>query len=221
MIQLLNGAHIIQVQADGEQGSVRPPAEVQFRAKGGGHGLLRLDDGATLRHTQRRNSSEHNRWRSHSELGGVSGREVRTQPQKELRCRGIICSACSIPTSKYVVIDIIAEHNQQPAQPIMSNAFTEVTSPIDQKFYTAPSAAQGDKDNASTAIYRQLCQQMQRPENKDKFHVETTHDRSKLTTLTRSLAAVLVTIDHHRDLLLGDADREFWEEHKEKRSMTQ
>jgi len=42
MIQLLNGAHIIQVQADGEQGSVRPPAEVQFRAKGGGHGLLRL-----------------------------------------------------------------------------------------------------------------------------------------------------------------------------------
>ena len=103
----------------------------------------------------------------------------------------------------------------------MSNAFTELTSPIGQNFYTAPSAAQGDKDNASTAIYRQLCQQMQRPENKGKFHVETTHDRSKLTTLTRSLAAVLVTIDHHRDLLLlGDADREFWEEHKEKRSMT-
>ena len=64
-------------------------------------------------------------------------------------------------------------------------------------------------------VYKQLCEQLQ---GSDGLYVETTGHRSKVTALTRSLAAVLVSIDlHHSELLDGDQQR-FWEEYKEKRS---
>ena len=118
-----------------------------------------------------------------------------------------------IDNHKYVVIDI-EEQGQQP-QPTANNAFAILLSPTRLKFYPMPSPAKGDKDNASTTIYKQLCEQLQ---GSDGLYVETTGHRSKVTALTRSLAAVLVSIDlHHSELLDGDQQR-FWEEYKEKRS---
>ena len=148
------------------------------------------------------------RWRVYQDAA-----QFINNPKEGITVQGGTPLSC-LGSYEYVVIDITAQEQQLPQR---ANAFSLLLrSPTAQTFCPLPGPAKSDNDNASTTIYRLLCKEMQTK----RLYVETIANKTKVTALTRSLTAVLVSIDHHHSVLFLEVEEQkYWEQHKEKNAM--